>query len=46
MSDAYEQGKLAAANGDDEEMNPYCESDAQHDEWDDGHFCQLMIMNN
>ena len=38
MSDAYEQGQLAYANGDGPELNPYCDSDAQYDEWEDGFY--------
>lgn len=37
MSDANMLGRDAYLRGDDLSMNPYDESDAQHDEWDDGY---------
>jgi hypothetical protein len=37
MSDAYDMGYAAYERGDDIDMNPYDERDAQHDEWGDGY---------
>jgi hypothetical protein len=42
MSDAYQLGEDAALRGDDVDMNPYDERDAQHDEWEDG-YARAMI---
>jgi len=33
---AYEEGRASSVRGDSDELNPYDESDAQWDAWDDG----------
>lgn len=45
-TDAYEQGELACANGDDPEMNPYCQSDTQFDEWEGGYYAKADNLND
>ncbi len=39
--DAYDQGTEAYERGDDSDMNPYDEADAQWDLWRDGFFDAL-----
>lgn len=38
MSDAYQLGQEAFERGEDMELNPYDDMDAQHDDWDFGWF--------
>ena len=36
MTDAYEQGREAYYRGDEAELNPYDDADAQWEQWRDG----------
>ena len=45
MSDANDLGRAAYDRGDRRDLNPYCETDAQHDEWDDG-YAQAEFSDN